>query len=532
MNTRPALASKRRRPPLTALLVALAIAALALAGAFLGQEFDRRETRAHAENDLVDLTRLQAEMTDGFLGRIAQTLTFIAYLRERDGLDFDLQTLVADGRLDKSDVLLFSFTDADGMVRRSSQPLGAAPVSIADRAHFRAVAIGGEAFHISAPVFGRVSERWSLQVVQRIRSATDGFLGASAASVDVAVFGSLLDVPGKDAMIALVGTDGAVRARTRFEPERPGQADRAHPLMARMHGANEGIWEGTSPWADGTRITTWRKLDAYPLYVTVAVPTQMLTAEADLRARFYWAAASVVAFGAFLLAVLHTLRRRSADAALAAAHAADAEKTRLLVSLSAELRRPVDVLRWSIDTLADPPDETARRRALADLRRADAALGRAVNDAAELARLMRESKELDLSAIDARGWARLAFEGARARAGGTGVTCDLALDLPEGLRILADENRLRRVADALLGAAFERAGRGGRVGFSVGARGLDPRNVEIAIAVSASSDTPQAAASEGGLAAALAHAMGGRIERLASPGGTLDVFKAGFARAA
>jgi hypothetical protein len=34
------------------------------------------------------------------------------------------------------------------------------------------------------------------------------------------------------------------------------------------------------------------------------------------------------------------------------------------------------------------------------------------------------------------------------------------------------------------------------------------------------------------MTAALAQAMGGRIERLAAPGGTLDVFKAGFARAA
>jgi hypothetical protein len=32
--------------------------------------------------------------------------------------------------------------------------------------------------------------------------------------------------------------------------------------------------------------------------------------------------------------------------------------------------------------------------------------------------------------------------------------------------------------------------------------------------------------------AALAQAMGGQVERMASPAGTLDVFKAGFARAA
>jgi hypothetical protein len=70
------------------------------------------------------------------------------------------------------------------------------------------------------------------------------------------------------------------------------------------------------------------------------------------------------------------------------------------------------------------------------------------------------------------------------------------------------------------------------VGFSVGARGLDPRNVEIAIAVSASGAEGGAAAHDPDLAASLARAMGGKVERQTGPGGTLDVFKAGFVRAA
>jgi signal transduction histidine kinase len=532
MNRHSFLASIRRMSPLAPYLVALAVGGLAFVGAFLANRIDRRETRAHAEVDLGELVRLKAVTTVGFIDRIAQSLRFVAYLRERDGLDFDLRALVAEGRLDAADVLQFSFVDAEGIVRRSNLPLGPVPVSVADRAHFRAVAVEGEALHIGRPVLGRVSGHWSLQIVREIRTEREGFLGAAMASVDVAALGRLLDLPDMEATIALVGADGVVRTRTGLERGHLGEADLARSWTARFRAADSGAWESVAAGNDDRLVTLWRKLDAYPLYVTATLPIRKLTADADRRAPFYWAAAACVALGAILIAFVYANRRARAEAALEAAHAADAAKTRLLVSLNAELRRPVDMLRWSIDTLADSPDEIARRRALADLRRADAALGRAVNDAAELARLMREAKELDLRAVDARLFARHAFEAARGRASGAGVTCDLALDLPEGLRVLTDETRLRRMADALLGAAVDRAGRDGRVGFSVGARGLDAHNVEIAIAVSASSDSIRSPAPESGMAAALAQAMGGRLERLASPGGTLDVFKVGLARAA
>jgi hypothetical protein len=452
-------------------------------------------------------------------------------VREREGAGFDLDRLIRDGKLDMAEVLQFGFADHEGIVRQSNLPAGPTLVSIADRAHFQAVARDGESIHIGRPIFGRMAAVWLVQLAIPVRDAQGAFLGAAMASVELGTLGASLVSPGTQDVVALVGDDGVVRGWSRAEPVQLAEARPDHPLMARMRAHPSGDWEGHAPWAPGTELTVWRKLDAYPLYATVAVPAAGLTASADARARLYWAAAGLCAAGAFAVAGVFALRRARAEAALEAARAADAEKTRLLASLGGDLRRPIDILRWSIDTLADPPGEAARRRALSDLRRADAALGRAVNDAPDLARLMRESKRLDLRVVDARLFARDAFEVARTHAGGAGVVCDFALDLPDGLRILADESRLRRVADALLGAAFDRAGRGGRVGFSVGARGLDARNVEIAIAVAASGETGPAQGRGNGVTAAIAKRMGGSIEHLASPDGTLDVFKAGFARA-
>jgi hypothetical protein len=483
MNPAPALASQLRGLSPVPFLIAAALAILAAAAAYLAAAFDKRATRAHAVEHLHELIRLQAAQSDAFVDRIAQSLKFIGHVREREGAGFDLDRLIRDGKLDMAEVLQFGFADHEGIVRQSNLPAGPTLVSIADRAHFQAVARDGESIHIGRPIFGRMAAVWLVQLAIPVRDAQGAFLGAAMASVELGTLGASLVSPGTQDVVALVGDDGVVRGWSRAEPVQLAEARPDHPLMARMRAHPSGDWEGHAPWAPGTELTVWRKLDAYPLYATVAVPAAGLTASADARARLYWAAAGLCAAGAFAVAGVFALRRARAEAALS------------------------------------------------DLRRADAALGRAVNDAPDLARLMRESKRLDLRVVDARLFARDAFEVARTHAGGAGVVCDFALDLPDGLRILADESRLRRVADALLGAAFDRAGRGGRVGFSVGARGLDARNVEIAIAVAASGETGPAQGRGNGVTAAIAKRMGGSIEHLASPDGTLDVFKAGFARA-
>ncbi|MCZ8124438.1 MAG: cache domain-containing protein [Magnetospirillum sp.] len=532
MTASPDMVTKRRTRAATPFLAAAVASALIFLGAFMAAEFDRQATRTHGEAHYADLLHLQSERVESFVDRIAQSLRFIAHLQERDGAPPDLAALVAGNRLDASDVLQFASIDAEGMVRASNLPLGRASVSIADRPHFRAAAQGGDGVQFSRPVLGRVSGQWSVQMVRAVRSESGAFLGVVGASIDTGVLDRLLDVPGFEGGFALIGADGAVRARTPPNSERRNVDDPAHPLVARMRESETGVWEGPPPWAETPKVALWRKVDSHPLYVVAAVPAATLTADATARARYYWAAAGLAAGGTFVFAAFAARRRARLEATLARARAAAIEQARLLDSLGTDLRGPVDILRWSIDTLADPADEPARRRALADLRRADAALARAADDAAVLARLMRDSSAVESRPIDARDWARGAFETARARAGGAGVTCDLALDLPEGLRIVADEKGLRRVAETLLGAAFERAGRSGRVGFSVGARGLDARTVEIAIAVSASGEALRPDAQTGGMATALAQALGGRVERLAGPNGTLDVFKAGFARAA
>jgi hypothetical protein len=412
MDFKLLLASKRRSLPFA---TALGVAILAWLGAQSAASYDRRETRAHAHADLANIVLLQAEMTEGFLSRIDQSLQFMSYVRQREGRDFDLAGLLAEGRLVERDVLKFSFIDPSGLVSQSNLPLGPVPVSVADRAHFRAIAEEGRMLDVGAPTLGRVSNRWAVQIARRAHGPDGALLGVPHVSVDVEVFGRLLepaDIPGE---IALIGEDGVVRARGSWTQGNFANSTADADTMVRLRAATAGEWEHRG--TDGAFVTLWRKVDAYPLFVTLTVPVETLTVGADARARFYWAAAAMAALIAFATAFAVARRQRRAEAALAAAHAADAGKAWLLVSLAAELRRPIDMLRGSIDALAEPAGEPARKRALADLRRVDAALGRAGDDAAYLARLMRESEELDLSAVDARLFARGTFERARARRG-------------------------------------------------------------------------------------------------------------------
>jgi signal transduction histidine kinase len=168
------------------------------------------------------------------------------------------------------------------------------------------------------------------------------------------------------------------------------------------------------------------------------------------------------------------------------------------------------------------------------LRATGTKLGRALNDVLDWVALTQPTNDVTLGPVDPRDWAKLTYESVRARARDLDVACDLGLDVPEGLRIMADAGRLHRMTNALLVHALSAAGQGGRVGFSVGIRGLDESSVELAIAVSANGPAPGAARSNlgGAVAQGFAHALGGTIEHREAAGGTLDVFRAGFTRAA
>ncbi len=537
MSPLPPTAALRRLPLPgvwgMAIAVTLLVFGLALAGAWL----DRHATRTHEIEELTQFARIEAAQTQAYVTSTARLLDLVKYAAERGGNAFSLQRLIDEKRIAVGELAQLSIADAQGIVLQSTLPMGSAPVSVADRRHFKVLADGEADFFIGPPVLGRVSGRWTVQVTRRIDAPDGGFGGAIVASIDIARFGSidgrLANLPG--AITTIVGDDGLVRARAGASPADITLDTNFDAWMPILRAADSGLSPGDRADQPQHRAIAWQRLAPYDLYVAVTLPETELRADSDDRARLYFAAAGFVALLAFGAAFLIDRRERALIRIADASDRARLEMARLLAGFGQDLREPIDALYWTSDTLSAPGgNETQRQRAQVTLRAASAKLGRALNDVLDWAALAQSSDGHSLAALDPRDWAKLTYESVRARARDLDVACDLGLDVPDGLRIIADASRLHRMTNALLVHALSAAGQGGRVGFSVGVRGLDTANVELAIAISANGMASGAKQSYLGDAVAqgFARSLGGTIEHREAPGGTLDVFRAGFQRAA
>ena len=538
MSPLPHTAALRRLPlpgvwgmAIVAVLIAFGLAA---AGAWL----DRTATRKHEIAELTQFTRIEAAQARSFVASISRLLDLVKFAAEREDAPFSIQRLIDQKRISIEELAQLSIADAQGIVRQSTLPMGAAPVSVADRRHFKALADGEADFFIGQPVLGRVSGLWTVQVARRIDTPEGGFGGAIVASIDIAHFGGIAgriaNLP--SAATAIVGGDGLVRARAGATPADIALDANLDSWMPILRSADSGLSLGDSVDDGERRAIAWQRLAPFDLYVAVTLPESGMRAESDVRARLYFMAAGFAALLAFGAALVIDRRERALIRIADASDRARVEMARLLAGFGQDLRDPIDALRWASDTLSAPGGgaESQRQRALGTLRAAGAKLGRALNDVLDWVALAQSNDGHSLAALDPRDWAKLTYESVRGRARDLDVACDLGLDVPDGLRIIADTGRLHRMTNALLVHALSAAGQGGRVGFSVGVRGLDEAHVELAIAVSANgaaSGTTQSYLGDA-VAQGFAQSLGGTIEHREAPGGTLDVFRAGFARAA
>lgn len=540
MSPLPQTAALRRLPLTSVWVVAAAVAILAFGVALAGAWIDRAKTRAHELAELSQITDIEASKVDSYVKSSLRLLDLVKFAVEHDPFEMPLRHLLRENRLMLDGLVQLSFTDRDGIVRDSNLPMAAAPVSVADRRHFKAVGEEGRAFFVSQPVLGRVSGKWTVQVTRRIEDHSGNFAGAVVASIDLAHFGGIdgriANMPG--AVTAIVGTDGMVRARAGASPTDMALDAKFEHLMPNLRAAPAGLRLADNQTTNRQIAVAWRYLEPYELYVAVTLPESDLRAESDARAAHYFLAAALIALIAFGAAYAIDRRERAVANIVAASDRTRVEMARLLAGFGQDLREPIDALRWATDALSPGGGGTygdvRHQRALGTLRAAGAKLTRALNDSIDWAALAQTSDTASLAAIDPRDWAKLAYESVRGRARDLDVACDLGVDVPEGLRIVADAGRLHRMTNALLVHALSAAGQGGRVGFSVGVRGLDDAHVELAIAVSANGATPSGKQSHLGDAVAkgFAQSLGGTIEHREAPGGTLDVFRAGFQRAA
>ena len=274
-----------------------------------------RTIRAEAERDDHNIATAVAEQTERAIDSIDEMLRSMAYLIGRDGPRFNLSDMVARGLLVNELVLQVSYTDETGTMVQSS--IGDAPaVNIADREHFRVFAdnkITG--LFISRPVFGRASNKWSIQMARRIDKPDGSFGGIAVASVDPDYFKRFYsDLSlGKDGVVMLVGEDGSVRARSLATDL--GNADIAGTPLLRFALDSGGRAQAMASSLDQvTRIYVANRVPHTPLVAIVGLAEDEVVSSIEAQRAIYLGAGifgSLMIFG-FALAIRLLLQRQAA----------------------------------------------------------------------------------------------------------------------------------------------------------------------------------------------------------------------------
>ncbi|AWI79272.1 hypothetical protein CEW87_07780 [Parazoarcus communis] len=169
-----------------------------------------------------------------------------------------------------------SVADGEGHMVFSNLGLpaeGESRVSIADRAHFKAHGSGiVPALYISHPVFGRVSQRWSVQFSRPV--LTHGvFAGVVVISISPEYLAQSFRqiFPDPSDVVMLLREDGAYLTRSQMLEEVLGKrVPDARPFIDGL-GAPHGSYDAVAAVDGVERFYAWQRVAAYPVVVSLGL---------------------------------------------------------------------------------------------------------------------------------------------------------------------------------------------------------------------------------------------------------------------
>ncbi|MBG6220021.1 MULTISPECIES: ATP-binding protein [unclassified Janthinobacterium] len=368
---------------------------------------------------------------------------------------------------------LLTIVDEHGDTLLSSRPFK--PTNLADREHIRVhmQRDNGE-LYISKPLLGRVSKKWSIQMTRRINHADASFKGVVVVSLDPYYFTRLYDEVdlGNNSSIALVGSDGVVRARRVGAVNSIGQDISDSKVFALMQGKTRGGFTERSP-VDGTlRIYAYEKLANYPLYILIGLDRDTVFAHyVSRRNQALLMAAVTSALIVLSWAALVLLIDRLVDSRARAIAASEA-KSRFLSNMSHELRTPLNGILGFSELLLEQLREPEQAACVQTIHDSGRQLLAMVEAAMELSALENDQVRLKLTAVPLHQLMALALAPHRQRAARKGLQLAVHVSPATPPSIDCDRVRLVRVLDIVLDNAI-RYTPTGRVDVHVTLNGAD-----------------------------------------------------------